>query len=47
MENKKTKFIKLDEDAHRQLKMYCALNGITIQDTASKIILNHIKKESK
>jgi len=42
-----TKNIKICEDIHRELKIYCAINGFKINDFVEELILKNIKKHEE
>ena len=40
---KKTKNIKIDENIHKELKIYCVINGFKITNFMEMLILKNIK----
>lgn len=42
-----TKTLKISENAHTKLKIFCAKNKLKINDWVEKLIINGMKKHEK
>lgn len=44
MENNKNLVVRINDDLHKQLKVYCAEKKISIRDFITNLITNELKK---